>query len=134
MERKLAGNCFICDNTNRENYAGKECGAAATEMTGMFADCYTLEELDPSGFDTAQSDMDYMFANCYSLRAVMTGDGWVTDAERGEETLFYGCGKTAEEIIREERGAEAFPPSHAFRSRSRRSEKTSTARLIFSSE
>ena len=67
-----------------------------TDMSWMFSDCYSLEELDLSSFDTGKvTNMAHMFSDCHSLKELDLSSfntGKVTDMS----LMFFGCNSLEE--------------------------------------
>jgi surface protein len=62
-----------------------------TTMSAMFTNCYSLQTLDLSSFNTAAvTDMTYMFYNCYSLQTLDLSY-FNTAAVTTMSQMFYNC-------------------------------------------
>ena len=58
----------------------------------MFRDCYALESLDLSSFNTAKvTSMSRMFYICKALTTIYTSDKFVTNKVTNGNDMFYGC-------------------------------------------
>ena len=62
------------------------------DMSNMFSLCFSLKNLDVSGFKTDNvTSMSCMFYYCKSLSTIYTGDGWTTKEVTDGEEMFSGC-------------------------------------------
>ena len=60
----------------------------------MFRDCYALESLDLSSFNTAKvTSMSRMFYICKALTTIYASDKFVTNQVTNGNDMFYGCEK-----------------------------------------
>ena len=63
-------------------------------MSFTFRDCYALESLDLSSFNTAKvTSMSHMFYICKALTTIYASDKFVTDQVTYGNNMFYGCEK-----------------------------------------
>ena len=63
-------------------------------MSSMFRDCYALESLDLSSFNTAKvTIMSRMFYICKALTTIYASDKFVTNKVTNGNDMFYGCEK-----------------------------------------
>lgn len=74
-------------------YFGENFGTSmVTDMSSMFFDCYSLEELDLSSFDTSNvTDMHDMYLSCGSLKSIKFGEKFDTSHVTDMSSMFYGC-------------------------------------------
>jgi surface protein len=110
---------WFYDMDNLESITGMEYlnTSEVTDMTWMFAQCFTLKSLDLSHFNTAKvtdmssmfensrlksldlssfntskvTNMSSMFMNCPNLRTIYVGSGWNTAAVTESGKMFYDC-------------------------------------------
>lgn len=69
-------------------------------MTGLFAKCSSLMQLDLSNFDTSGvKDMSWMFANCSALESLDLSGFDVRSVEKSE-CMFMGCRKLRRVAVR----------------------------------
>ena len=62
----------------------------ARDMSNMFSDLKSLEELDISNFDTSKvTNFSYMFSNSTKLRHIYVGEKWDTSANTGETSVVF---------------------------------------------
>ena len=62
----------------------------------MFMDCYLLETLDLSNWDTSKVvDMNYMFRSCHNLRTIEGIEDWDTSKVVDMTSMFENCGLTS---------------------------------------
>lgn len=86
---------MFAEYTNLKNISFGSCfdTSNATNMSGMFQNCSSLEAVDLSGFDTsAVQDMSYMFSGCTSLTAVKASN-FETGNLQFANHMFYGAEK-----------------------------------------
>ena len=63
-------------------------------MSSMFRDCYALESLDLSSFNTAKvTSLSRMFYICKALTTIYASDKFVTNKVTNGNDMFYGCEK-----------------------------------------
>lgn len=63
----------------------------STNLTNLFNSCYSLEELDLSGWDVSSvTNMNGIFASCFSLRDLNI-TGWDTSAVTNATNMFASC-------------------------------------------
>ena len=63
-------------------------------MSSMFRDCYALESLDLSSFNTAKvTSMSRMSYICKALTTIYASDKFVTNKVTNGNDMFYGCEK-----------------------------------------
>ena len=63
-----------------------------TDMSGMFANCSKLEDLDLSGLNSAKvTNMSYMFSGCSSLKTIYVGNDWSTAVVTDGTEMFLNC-------------------------------------------
>ena len=63
-------------------------------MSFMFRDCYALESLDLSSFNTAKvTSLSRMFYICKALTTIYASDKFVTNKVTNGNDMFYGCEK-----------------------------------------
>ena len=74
-----------------EHFDGYQATAAATNMEYMFANCYSLQSLDLSSFNTAAvTSMVNMFSSCTSLQSLDLSS-FNTAAATSMSNMFNGC-------------------------------------------
>ena len=63
-----------------------------TNMSGLFNECFELEYLDLSNFDTANvSNMSFMFNHCHKLKVIKGINKFITDKVTAMNTMFQQC-------------------------------------------
>ena len=68
--------------------------AKVGNMFGMFRECSNLTEIDISNFETSNVwNMGTMFNDCSNLTTIYVGEGWNTDYETYDTTMFEDCYK-----------------------------------------
>jgi len=80
--------------TNLKDISGLEYlnTSEVTQMTRMFADCSSLQELDLRSFDVKKVyEMTGMFANCTSLSTIHCNDDWSMENVTASGDMFEGC-------------------------------------------
>ena len=61
-------------------------------MHNMFGECYKIEEIDLTGWNTKNvRDFAYMFSNCSNLALIKVGSGWSTSKATTTNNMFTGC-------------------------------------------
>ncbi len=92
----MSGMFAGCSSLTELDLSNFETGRV-TDMWGMFAGCISLAKLDVSNFATSRvMDMSSMFDSCSSLTELDVS-GFKTNKVTGMGNMFYGCGVTAEE-------------------------------------
>ena len=80
-------NCYNLQQVDLSNFDT----SSVTNMSGMFKGCYNLQQLDLSSFNTSSvTDMSGMFEYCYSLRNLDLSS-FNTSAVTNMSNMFYGC-------------------------------------------
>lgn len=92
-------NFYIHKGVRYSKYFNEKCDSVWFRVppliTGMFAGCESLAELDLKSFRTADvNNFSYMFENCRNLeRLVIAKGGFIIQKDAVTDKMFAGCGK-----------------------------------------
>lgn len=83
----MFANCYSLTNLDVSNFKTDK----VTNMAGMFGNCKSLAQLDVSKFDTSEvTDMSNMFYNCYNLKELDLSS-FNTSNVTDMRNMFYQC-------------------------------------------
>ena len=69
-----------------------------TDMSGMFKNCSSLQEIDLRTFNNKQAKLDEIFSGTKNLKKVIVGENW--DVTRVPENAFDNSGIKAATIVK----------------------------------
>ena len=88
----LANHFEQCSSLKHIYFGERFDTSVVTDMSSMFFDCYSLEELDLSSLDVSSVvDMHDMYLSCGSLKAIKFGEKFDTSHVTDMSSMFYGC-------------------------------------------